>query len=121
MLRRIPTASKENASTKSSDSIYCDTDWDCFIKASQGCNSANFTNIVTIEIFGVKQTTTSYFEIKGLNASKCTFYLRTEKINLTSPPKISQNVVDQEKEAYKKLEGRDGTCKFNTTAVLTAM
>ena len=38
------------------------------------------------------------------------------------PSNIPQEIVNQQKEIYKKLEGRDGTCKFNTndlTAMLT--
>ena len=92
----------------------CGTNMDCFIQASQNCNPAKVTHIVTTDILGVKQTTTSYYEIKGLEAGKCVFYLRTEKIDLTFPPEIPQDIVDQQKEIYKKLEGRDGSCKFNT-------
>jgi hypothetical protein len=100
--------------------IDCGSDLDCFITASQNCQPANITHTITINIFGVEQTTTSYYEIKGLEAGKCIFYLRTEKIDLTFPPETPQDIVDQEKEIYKKLEGRDGTCKFNTND-LTAM
>ena len=66
-------------------------------------------NTVTTDIFGVKQKTASYYEIRGLEAGKCIFYLRTEKVDLTFPPGTSQDIVEQQKEIYKKLEGRGGT------------
>lgn len=113
-----PTAQK---STKPPASIDCGTDIDCFIAASQNCKPAKVIYTNTVDIFGVKHTTTSYYEIKGLKAGKCTFYLRTEKIDLTFPPETPQDIVEQQKEGYKKLEGRDGTCKFNIndlTAIL---
>ena len=98
----------------------CKQDLKCLLQASADCKPAKVVNSVTIDISGVKQTTTSFFEIKGVEANKCNFYLRTEKIDLEFPANIPQEVVSQQKEIYKKLEGRDGTCKFNTSD-LTAM
>lgn len=100
----------------------CKQDINCLIQASIDCKPAKVVNAVTTDIFGVKQTTTSFFEIKGSEAGKCNFYLRTEKIDLVFPENVTQEIINQEKEVYKKLEGRDGTCKFNTgdlTAMLT--
>jgi len=100
----------------------CGTDFDCFIAASQSCEQAKGTSQITTTIFGVQQTTASSLEIKGIQSGKCLFYLKTEKIELTFPPSVPQDTVQQQKDIYKKLEGRDGTCKFNTTdltAVLT--
>ena len=100
----------------------CKQDLKCLIQASINCEPAKVVNTITIDIFGVKQTNTSFFEIKGSEIDKCTFYLRTEKIDLVFPANIPQEVVNQQKEIYKKLEGREGTCKFNTsdlTEVLT--
>jgi len=115
-----PTKQLTQKPTKPSGPTDCGTNMDCFIQASRNCNPAKVTHIVTTDIFGVKQTTTSYLEIKGLEAGKCIFYLRTEKIDLTFPPGTPQNIIDEQKEIYKKLEGKDGTCKFNTND-LTAM
>lgn len=100
--------------------VDCGTNLDCFITASQNCEPSKVINTITTEILGVKQTTTSFFEIKGLEENKCIFYIRTEKIDLSFPPEISQEIVNQQKEIYKKLEGRDGTCEFNTND-LTSM
>ncbi len=94
--------------------IDCGTNLDCFITASQNCKPSKVTNTITTKIIGVEQTTTSFWEIKGLEENKCLFYIRTEKIDLIFPPEFSQEIVNQQKEIYKKLEGRDGTCKFNT-------
>lgn len=99
----------------------CETNLDCLITASQNCDPAFVINTITTDIFGVKQTTTSYLEIKGLEAGKCTFYIQTKKIDLTFPSEIPQEVVNQQKEIYGKLEGRDGTCKFNTDDLISML
>src|SRR3989344_1353217 len=64
--------------------ILCE-DWDCFVDASKECKKANFTSISSFEFFGLNITTTTYYELKGLESEKCVFYLRTEEqhINLT--------------------------------------
>jgi len=98
----------------------CEQDLKCLIQASTNCKPAKVVYAATVDIFGVKQTAMSFFEIKGSEMNKCSFYLRTEKIDLEFPPNIPQEVVNQQKEIYKKLEGRDGICKFNTSE-LTAM
>ncbi|MFN3302015.1 MAG: hypothetical protein ACK413_03255 [Patescibacteria group bacterium] len=100
--------------------IDCGTSIDCFISASETCSPAKTVYTVTVDIFGVKLTTTLFLELKGEETGKCVFYLRTEKIDLAFPSNVPQEVVNQQKAIYKKLEGRDGTCKFNTSD-LTAM
>lgn len=102
--------------------IDCGASIDCLISASKTCSPTKAISTATVDIFGVKQTTTSFLEIKGEEAGKCIFYLRTEKIDLVFPSSIPQEVINQQKAIYKKLEGRDGTCKFNPgdlTAMLT--
>jgi len=105
---------------KPSGPLNCGTFIDCLISASKTCSPAKTTNTVTVDIFGVKQTTTSFLEIKGMEANKCIFYIKTEKIDLSFPPEMPSDVINQQKELYKKLEGRDGTCKFAVND-LTAM
>ena len=105
----------------------CKTDFDCFIKASKGCNQAKMTHTSTVNIFGMIQTTTSFFEIKGIEEDKCIFYIRNEKNDLKFSDEIIQQMLangitqeqiqEQEQEANKNAdlaEGIDGTCRFNT-------
>lgn len=98
----------------------CKQDFDCFIQASQNCKLAKVDYTATTDIFGIKQTTESLLEIKGVESNKCTFYLRTEKIDLAFPASMPSEVISQQKEIYKKLEGKVGSCKF-ITSDLTAM
>lgn len=100
--------------------IDCKQNFDCFIQASQNCKLAKVDYTTTTDIFGVKQTTKSFFEIKGAETTKCTFFLRTEKIDLEFPNSVPPEIISQQKEIYKKLEGRSGSCQFNTSD-LTAM
>lgn len=106
---------------KKNEAVDCKSDLDCFIEESKNCNPSKVINTITTDIFGVKQITTSFFEIKGMESDKCIFYIRTDKIDLTFPPETAQKIVNQQKEIYQKLEGRDGNCKFKTgdlTAIL---
>jgi len=102
------------------ETVDCNNDLGCLAKESENCNPSKVVNNNATDLFGVRQTTTSFFEIKGMELNKCVFYIRTEKIDLIFPPAVSQEIVNQQKEIYKKLEGRDGTCKF-ITGDLTAM
>lgn len=100
----------------SADSILdCKEEFGCLVRASMGCRPSKVVNTATLEILGIKQISTSFFEIKGSEADKCNFYLRTEKLDLIFPPNIPQEIVNREKEIQKDLEGRDGICKFDTS------
>ena len=90
----------------------CGEDIDCLIEAARNCNNASVTNTVTLTFFGVEQVTTSHWEVKGSKNENCIFYLRTESITLKFPDDVPSEIVEQQEELYKRLEGRDGTCKF---------
>lgn len=97
---------------KKDKTMDCKSDLDCFIEESKNCNPSKVINTITTDIFGVKQITTSFLEIKEMESDKCILYMRTEKIDLTFPSGTAQEIVNQQKELYQKLEGRDGSCKF---------
>jgi hypothetical protein len=115
-----PSVSIPTPEEKTLGLIDCGTSIDCLISASKTCSPAKAISAATADIFGAKQTTNSFLEIKGEEAGKCIFYIRTEKIDLAFSSSIPQEIVNQQKAIYKKLEGRDGTCKFNPSD-LTAM
>ncbi|MEM0473554.1 MAG: hypothetical protein QXF88_02435 [Candidatus Aenigmatarchaeota archaeon] len=107
--------------------IDCQNDMQCFIQASKNCKPSNVTHDSTIGFFGILITTKSYYEIKGLENNKCVFYIRNEKINVNFSDELVQQIldsgetqekIDQELENYNSqydaIEGRDGTCKFNS-------
>lgn len=98
----------------------CGEDMDCFIEASKECKESKVVNTVTVDFGSAQQSTTSTYEIKGEEAGKCLFYLKTEKIDVELPPGTSPDVEKQQNDAYNQLEGREGTCKFQT-ADLTEM
>ncbi len=68
-----------------------------------------------MDLLGVNQTTTSYYEIRGLQQGKCIFYIQTENISLTFPSGTSERVISQQQALYNSLEGRNGTCQFSTS------
>jgi hypothetical protein len=91
--------------------------WDCFVAASTNCDNANVTLTMTVG----PQTSTSYLEIRGLDAAgKCILYDRHVSDSIAFPAETSQDVIDSMNAAFAQLKGKDGTCTFET-ADLTAM
>jgi len=94
--------------------IDCNEDFDCFIDASENCNPAKLKQTLTLNLFGVEQTTSKTYKILGTESNKCIFFLRTDSIDLNFPEdaEISEEEIDEQKEMYDALEDREGTCKF---------
>ena len=105
-----------NSDIGGNNEIDCGDDFDCFIDASENCNPANLKQILTLNLFGVEQTTSTTYKILGTESDKCNIYLRTDSIDLNFPEDIgiSQEEIDEQKEMYDALEGREGTCMFET-------
>jgi len=112
----------------------CKTDFDCFIEASKDCNQAKMTHTSTVNIFSMMQTTTLFFEIKGVEKDKCIFYIRNEKNDLKFSDELIQQMLasgvtqeqiqEEEQKANKNAdiaEGIDGTCKFNTNDLISIL
>jgi hypothetical protein len=105
---------------KTSEPVDCENDMACFIRASETCMVSKLNYASTIGIFGLNQTTTSNLEIRGMEAERCIFFMQTEKIQMAYPAGIPQEQIDSTEAEFRKLEGRNGTCRFNV-ADLTAM
>lgn len=105
----MPTV-KENVTS----TLDCKDNMSCFIQASIGCKEAKILNELTLDMFGVEQTTVSQFEIRGSKGDKCQFYLRTESIEVVFPTEIPQEVVNEQKVIFDSLEGKEGICLFNS-------
>jgi hypothetical protein len=120
LLSKTPEASivpKE----KKTEILDCGTSIDCFISAFITCTPAKVIHVATTDIFGIKQITKSFLEIKGKEKDKCVFYLRTEKIDLEFPTNTPQEIINKQKAVYKMFEGRDGVCKFNLNDLTTIL
>lgn len=91
----------------------CQNDINCLIQASSACSTSKATIITSMDILGLKETMTTYYEIRGLKTDKCVLYIETKNINLVFPPSVPLETANKQKELYKKLEGRNGECKFN--------
>ena len=130
----LPETKQDTTQSTRSSIIDCGTDMDCLIGASEKCEFAKLTNNVTINLFGMLITTTSFYEIKGTEANKCVLYLRTENQNIDFSEELIQQMLDggatpeeieqQKQESNKQselVEGLDGTCKFNSNSDLTSL
>ncbi|HEA46251.1 MAG TPA: Ig-like domain-containing protein [Candidatus Pacearchaeota archaeon] len=128
------TLSNESSS-ENTTLVSCD-DWDCLIESSRNCGLSEFTTSpVTIDLFGISITTTSYYGITEKESGICTFKLRIEEQHVNYSEEFiqfqlasgsTQEEIDETlqigNQAADLLEGRDGTCNFNApdlTDVLT--
>ena len=101
--------------------INCETDFDCFIAASQFCEPATVDKTTVISMFGVTHENVVLLRIDGEENGKCVFYEQQKKNKLMFPPEIPQEVVDEQQAMYDALEGMDGTCRFNKAEDLTSL
>lgn len=107
--------------------VDCGYDFDCFIEKASTCNPVMGVFIAPVDMFGVLITTTSFVEIKGLEESKCVFYIRTEDVKMEYSEELIQQMLDgglteEEIEQQRQLAeeqaqqvGLDDTCRFNTS------
>lgn len=116
-----PAPKKTSNFPKITKVLDCDQDFGCFIQTSAECKPAKMQSTKSLDIFGVTETATSYWEIKGEEAGKCLFYLQTKKIDLKFPPNTPQKQIDEQNKAYDKLEGRDGTCQFENSDLIAML
>ena len=120
--------------TKSSTIKECGSNMNCFIDSARNCQKAKIMSTTNIDLFGIEQTTSSYYELKGMQSGKCLFYLRTESVDLelsdeliqqmksdgASQAEIDRQLQDSQNLA-EQLEGRDGTCKIETQKLVTLL
>jgi hypothetical protein len=112
--------------------ISCGNDITCFIEAIEGCNPSSVTYDFTTDLFGFVQATSTYYEIRGTESSKCVLYVRVEDAHGHYDENIVQSLVSngmtleqvrkQEQEmnfALRSTIGKDGICKFDTRELTT--
>ncbi|MBT3985470.1 hypothetical protein HOD38_05280 [archaeon] len=105
----------------------CGDDWDCLLTQSESCSLASYDFFVVTDMFGVEQTTSSYYELQGYENGMCEFYVSYVDLQVEYSDEVMQNLIDggmtmeeaqqQEDELndlYDGLEGREGSCMFAT-------
>ncbi|MDO8627737.1 MAG: hypothetical protein Q7K42_04680 [Candidatus Diapherotrites archaeon] len=118
MLTPPTTAEIEAANNKTnlSDPLDCGTDLNCFIQASETCKLSKVTFVPPqLDVFGIKMTGTNYLELKGLKEEKCIYYAKRGSTQLEFPEGTSEEIISFNTQAYKTMENKEGTCKFETS------
>jgi hypothetical protein len=108
-------------------STECDDDWDCLVTQSETCSLAEFDFSLFTELFGVEQSTNSYYEVQGYENNLCEFYVTYVDLRVDYSDAVIQSLIDggmtmeevQQQEddlnvLYDGLEGREGSCMFET-------
>ena len=121
------------SNTQSQETVGDQPNFNCFINASENCEPSKLLNTVSVEIFGMLSTSTTYVELRGVEAGKCIYYQRTESNSVEFTDMMVQQMLDsgatqeeidqQEQTANDSAQqtvGLEKTCKFNTED-LTAM
>lgn len=100
--------------------------FDCFIEASQNCEPSKLLNTLSVDIFGMLSTSTTYMELKGMESNKCIYYQRTENnsVGFTDAMVqkmlnrgLTQEEIEQQEQvansAAKQGVGLAQVCKFD--------
>lgn len=105
----------------------CGDNFDCFIKSSIDCKLAKVIYVYIADVSGIKKTTTMEYELKGLEANKCIFYMKTKSIDIKYSEQFIQQMKDSgisqdaiiKKEQVENIkadssEGKEVTCKITS-------
>lgn len=108
--------------------------YNCFIDAARSCTKSKFSLTTNINWFGVEQTSTNYYEIKGMQSNSCLFYIKSESADLSYNDAtvqsflgngMSQEEINQQEQelrnVLKTVEGKDGTCRYDSTNQLVEL
>jgi len=111
------------------------SDYDCFIEASENCELSKLLSTGTLELFRVIITGTTRMELKGIEDGKCIYYQITESYSIKYSDELIQSLLDSDltqaeideqeqiaNENAQELVGLTQTCKFeqeDLTAMLT--
>lgn len=136
IFEEIPEQETETATETNQSEEYfidCETDLNCLAEAAQNCTPASCTRTIAMELDGVIETDTEELEIIGTDEEKCTFFIQTERIEMSYNPELiaqktsegmTQEQMDTELEGLNsradEYERVTGECKFDN-AELTAM
>jgi len=96
----------------------CEEDLQCFIDSIDDENLAKVDHTITIDILGMKQTTTTYMEVKNYDEDDVDFYVRHESSSAEYPEGTPQQVIDGSKAVYDAMKGNDGSCIFEKSDLI---
>ncbi|MFH1063861.1 MAG: hypothetical protein V1729_02155 [Candidatus Woesearchaeota archaeon] len=108
----------------------CGTDMSCFVGKSSDCSPAEVEFTATVEMFGTTQTYTDHYELRGLDAGRCVFYIKSKAFAIEYTDELKQQLLDDgytqaqldaeiksTKEMAAGMVGTDGTCLYQTSAL----
>jgi hypothetical protein len=104
----------------------CESDFDCFVRASTSCEPTRVVRTIVAEGEGVVLAALTRFELRGVRDDRCVLYERTEQATLRFDPDSvahlrsigwpDQQIGEQEEalsQAYSQMTvGVDGTCSL---------
>jgi len=109
----------------------CGDDFDCFVRGSGSCVTSSVDYSVTLNVFGILQTTESKYELAENNRGDCVLSWVVEGVKTDFSDELIENLVSQgssESEIEAQLEeannqnegllvGKDGTCRGSASEI----
>lgn len=127
-------SSIQGESSSVESSIQGESNFDCFIDATKSCAKSKFRYTLDLNWLGAEQTSTYYYEIKGMQSGSCIFYIKLENADLSYSDITVQEFLDRgmSQEEINQLEqetrnllkseiGKNGTCRYADNQQLTKL
>ena len=103
----------QNLKTSSNDQECHDLK--CLATASKNCTPKKATITQSVDVFGVKQTSTTFYELKSAGQSKCELYTKYLDFKFEYPADTSKEAIEQNNKHYsEKMLNKDGSCVYST-------
>jgi len=112
--------------------VDCVDDINCFINAANSCQESSVSHTYNIEVLGLRQTMTSYYEIHGEVDGMCEFYVRADDIHVSYTDDMIQTLLnagstmdeitqmlDMINQEANNSVGLDATCHYTNSGLVS--
>jgi len=112
---------RDTKSTSPNQMVDCKKDLQCFIDSINSDKLVKVSYSFTVDLFGTKLTTTTYMEIKKYDGNQGLLYIRQVDSNAEYAEGTPAEMIEQSNKMYKALNGKDGTCNFGKTELISML
>jgi len=105
----------------------------CLVESSKTCEPAKVSVSYTVDFFGVNYSYDDYYEIKGTENGKCSFYMKTNNVVVKYGEEAKQALLEQgmteaqileyenkgTADAQNNFKDKDADCLFSQNSALT--
>ncbi|MEI7616855.1 MAG: hypothetical protein WCJ54_09100 [Actinomycetota bacterium] len=119
--KKITENSEKKAQTTSTNNQEC-KDFKCLAEAAKNCTPKKATITISTDLFGVKQTNTTFYELKSPSADKCELYTKYLDFIFEYPADAPKDAITQNNQFYREnMINKDGSCIYSTQVLATLL